>query len=132
MDATSLPVLSGNLAAFHLESQVAPPPQTQGLPPTPPDSSADESDNTTSTPILTPAEIKIKRKIDSAIAALKGANKDLERCGKPGTLDRLGCQELEALLKGMRQREAAQEERQLQGGTRTRVPTASSQCQRPP
>lgn len=116
MDATSLPVLSGNLAAFHLESQVAPPPQTQGLPPTPPDSSADESDNTTSTPILTPAEIKIKRKIDSAIAALKGANKDLERCGKPGTLDRLGCQELEALLKGMRQREAAQEERQLQGG----------------
>jgi hypothetical protein len=81
-------------------------------PPTPPDScdDSDKSDDTTSTPILTPAEIKIKRKIDGAIAALKGAQKDLERLGKPGTLDRLGYREIEDLSKGMRQREAAQEE----------------------
>jgi hypothetical protein len=118
MDNTSLPVVSGNLTAVHLESQVSPQQQhTQTLAPTPPDScdDSDKSDDTTSTPILTPAEIKIKRKIDSAIAALKGAKKDLERSGKPGMLDRLGYREIEDLSKGMRQREAAQEEQQLQG-----------------
>jgi len=104
MDNTFLPLLGGDLAAFHSQSQVAPPPQTQTLALTPPDSSDDseKSDDTISTPILSPAVIEIKRKIDSGIAALQGATKDLERFGKPGTLDRLGYQELEVLSRGMR------------------------------
>jgi hypothetical protein len=113
MDNTSLPILRGNPAAFHLESQVPPPP-THALP-TPPESSddSDKSDDTTSVQTLTSAEIKLKRKFDSTMAALNGATKDLEKIGRPGLLDLVGCLQIEEQLKGMRRREAAWEERQL-------------------
>jgi hypothetical protein len=114
MDNTSPSVLGGNLAAFHLESQAPPP--TQALP-TPPDSSSDSenSEDTTSVQTLTPAEIKMKRKFDAAMAALSGATKDFEKFGRPGLLDLMGCLQIEEQLKRMSRGEAALEERQLQG-----------------
>jgi hypothetical protein len=110
MDNTSLPVLSGDLAAFHLESRV-PPPQAQTLPPTPPDSSddSDVSSKITTPPVLTPARIKLKNKVDAAVAALKAVDKEIFKVMDPDILELLGYHQIDTLSKSTHRRVAAQE-----------------------